>query len=198
MNDDGNDDLRKAKTGYPWHANVDWEGRQHNPVRGGLNWLVQTYPPQDGEGRPKIFERFSIPPGKHHLKLVLYDRPEPNLSQTLLDGQVDLAAGEVLILNYPDGSTGKDPQAGGKLCSEISLGTNASCRICHSLAAGDDLVGPSFAGIASRAGERVPGLSGEDYSAAVDCRAGCLCGARLSRRVDGAELGGNPDRRADR
>jgi hypothetical protein len=49
------------------------------------------------------------------------------------------------------------------LYNEASLGTNASCRICHSLEPGDDRVGPSFAGIASRAGERVPGLSAEEY-----------------------------------
>jgi hypothetical protein len=94
---------------------------------------------------------------------VLYDRPDPNLAQTLLDEPIDLTAGEVLVLGYADGSTGRDPQAGEKLYYETSLGTNASCRICHSLEAGEDLVGPSFAGIARRAAERVPGLSAEAY-----------------------------------
>jgi nitric oxide reductase subunit C len=68
-----------------------------------------------------------------------------------------------LNLSFVDSSIGKDPIAGEKLYYETSLGANASCRICHSLEPGEDLVGPSFAGIATRAAGRVPGLSAEEY-----------------------------------
>ena len=37
------------------------------------------------------------------------------------------------------------------------------CSRCHDLAAGSVLVGPSMAGVAGRAGERVPGLDAEAY-----------------------------------
>ena len=45
----------------------------------------------------------------------------------------------------------------------VTLGTNAGCRICHSLDPGLVLIGPSLDGIATRAATRVPGLSAEEY-----------------------------------
>jgi hypothetical protein len=35
--------------------------------------------------------------------------------------------------------------------------------VCHSLDPGEDLVGPSLAGIGTTAANRIPGLSAEDY-----------------------------------
>ena len=149
-------------SGLEAEAGIETDTRLELWVDGRID-LAGSYRPQGGEGRAKVFERLAISPGEHHLKLVLFDRPDPHVSQILLDEAVALEAGQVLILAYADGSTGNDPQAGEKLYYESSLGTNASCRICHSLEPGEDQVGPSFAGIASRAGERVPGLSAEAY-----------------------------------
>jgi cytochrome c len=40
---------------------------------------------------------------------------------------------------------------------------NAGCQICHSLEKDETIIGPSFYGIASRAGDRVSGLTAEEY-----------------------------------
>jgi nitric oxide reductase subunit C len=37
------------------------------------------------------------------------------------------------------------------------------CATCHSLSAGTTIVGPSLAGIAGRASERIPGMKAADY-----------------------------------
>jgi mono/diheme cytochrome c family protein len=50
---------------------------------------------------------------------------------------------------------------------ELQAGADAfrqnGCNACHSLQAGQTLTGPSLAGIATRAAEREPGTSAEDY-----------------------------------
>lgn len=129
----------------------------------GVRWLNESYTPRGREAKSQVFERLWLPPGTHHYKLVMADREDGDLTQTLFDQPVDLNAGQILILKFEDGNIGRDPAAGEKLYNEASLGTNASCRICHSLEPGDDRVGPSFAGIATRAETRVPGLSAEEY-----------------------------------
>ena len=70
---------------------------------------------------------------------------------------------EIFPLSIEDDRRRADPAEGEKLYYETSLGTNAGCRICHSLQPGVTLVGPSFAGIATRAAERVPGVTAEEY-----------------------------------
>ncbi len=125
--------------------------------------LDETYLPRGPEKRAKIFARFALTPGQHHLQLQLFDRADSLARQILLDDHITLTSGQILRLQFADGSVGSDPAEGEKLYYENSLGTNASCRICHSLTPGDDLVGPSFAGIAARAAARVPGMSAEDY-----------------------------------
>ncbi len=123
----------------------------------------ETYSPRGAESRAQVFEWLEISPGSHAIQLKLYDRAADTTEQIMFDEIVDLAAGQVLRLNFADGSVGSDPAEGEKLYFETSLGTNASCRICHSLTPGDDGVGPSFGGIATRAAERVSGMSAEEY-----------------------------------
>jgi cytochrome c2 len=94
---------------------------------------------------------------------MMYDRPDSNQAQILFDKTITLEDRQTLTLSYHDASLGSDRAAGRKLYFETSLGTNAGCRICHSLDEGATLVGPSFAGIATRAAERVPGMSAEEY-----------------------------------
>lgn len=48
----------------------------------------------------------------------------------------------------------------------------ANCAACHSLEPGVRIIGPSLAGIAVRAGERVPGMSAEAYIRASILRPG--------------------------
>lgn len=61
------------------------------------------------------------------------------------------------------GSAGGDAAAGKALFAQSVIGANPGCITCHSLEAGKTLVGPSVAGIASRAGSTVSGQSAEQY-----------------------------------
>jgi mono/diheme cytochrome c family protein len=56
-----------------------------------------------------------------------------------------------------------DAAAGEKLFASAVIGTQAGCITCHSLTPDEVIVGPSMAGIASRAGSRVSGQSAEEY-----------------------------------
>ncbi|MGC8781807.1 MAG: c-type cytochrome [Anaerolineae bacterium] len=56
-----------------------------------------------------------------------------------------------------------DPAAGKALFAQTVIGSNPGCITCHSLEPGKTLVGPSMAGIASRAGNTVAGQSAEQY-----------------------------------
>ncbi|NNC92058.1 MAG: c-type cytochrome [Acidimicrobiia bacterium] len=59
-------------------------------------------------------------------------------------------------------STGSS-RSGEEIFSERILGPNPGCITCHSMDPETTLVGPSIAGIATRAGSRVAGVSAADY-----------------------------------
>lgn len=124
--------------------------------------LNETYD-SGRKGRSVIFEQVNLLPGKHDVRLTLFDHPNDSQGLTLFAETVTLTEGQVLPLNFEDTRVGPDPKAGKELYYETSLGTNAACRICHSLEPGVVLVGPSFAGIATRAATRVPGMTAEEY-----------------------------------
>ena len=81
----------------------------------------------------------------------------------LFDDTIGLEVGEIFNLAINDAPIAAQADAGRSLYLEDTLGTNAGCRICHSLDPGTVLVGPSFDGVATRAATRVPGLSAEAY-----------------------------------
>ena len=56
-----------------------------------------------------------------------------------------------------------DAAAGETLFKQTIIGTQPGCATCHSLNPDEVLVGPAMAGIGSRAGTRVSGLSAEAY-----------------------------------
>lgn len=56
-----------------------------------------------------------------------------------------------------------DAAKGQELFAQQIINGNAGCVTCHSLEVGKVLVGPSLAGIASRAGSTVAGQSAEEY-----------------------------------
>ncbi|NOX61656.1 MAG: hydrogenase iron-sulfur subunit [Chloroflexi bacterium] len=125
--------------------------------------LDKTYPPLEEEA-PVVaaFEQIPVEAGEHDVRLTMQEGDGP--AQILYDARTTLAPGQVLPLHLQDArAEGGDPERGRALYFETSLGTNASCRICHSLEPGVVLVGPSFAGIASRAATRAPGMSAEEY-----------------------------------
>ncbi len=56
-----------------------------------------------------------------------------------------------------------DPARGEALFKAPAVAGQAGCTSCHSLEPDVTLVGPSLAGIGSRAAERVPGMSAAEY-----------------------------------
>lgn len=131
----------------------------------GVPALDQTYA-LAGSGPDRAvtaFEQIALPAGVYRLRLILYDRVDPTAGQILYDTELTLTAGQVLTLPFSDTSLGGDPVAGERLFFQAGPGTNAGCRVCHSVEEGVVLVGPSLAGVATRAQTRVPGLSAEAY-----------------------------------
>jgi len=78
----------------------------------------------------------------------------------LFDGPTQLAAGRRLVLNAVDVPPPAGVAEGRDVFETRSLG---GCGVCHSTSPGDDGVGPSLAGVATRAPDRVPGLDAEEY-----------------------------------
>jgi mono/diheme cytochrome c family protein len=77
-----------------------------------------------------------------------------------------LAAIAVLLAACAGGSATVGPTPTIDPESDAGLGRTlfqAQCGVCHSTEEGVTLVGPSLAHVASRAGDRVSGLSAEDY-----------------------------------
>ncbi len=125
----------------------------------------QTYALRGRDLEPAsiAFEQIPLNTGEHHIRLLMYDRPDQAEPFTLFDKTITFNERQTLSLSFSDASLGSDPISGRKLYYETSLGTNAGCRICHSLEPGQTLVGPSFAGLAERAADRIPGMSAEEY-----------------------------------
>jgi mono/diheme cytochrome c family protein len=74
----------------------------------------------------------------------------------------------LVLLTGCGGKSGGEEQsgaapAGEKLFKQTTIGTQPGCSTCHSLDSGVTIVGPSLAGIGSNAGDRVSGLSAEEY-----------------------------------
>lgn len=75
-------------------------------------------------------------------------------------GVVSLALLLAALLSACSGGSGA--VSAGRSIYDTGGASQLPCATCHSLD-GSDLVGPSFDGLAERAGERVEGLSAEDY-----------------------------------
>ena len=56
-----------------------------------------------------------------------------------------------------------DAAAGEALFKQTTIGSAPGCSVCHSTEPNQDGVGPSLAGVASRAGKRVSGQTAEQY-----------------------------------
>ena len=110
----------------------------------------------------RIFEQAHLAPGRHHIIIRMYDRADPAFEQVLFDDTITLDPRQALTINFRDMHI-PDPAAGEGIYYETAAGVNAGCRICHSLVKDERIIGPSFYGIADRAGERIPGMSAEEY-----------------------------------
>ncbi|MCX6058289.1 MAG: hydrogenase iron-sulfur subunit [Chloroflexi bacterium] len=147
----------------PLETDLDHPTRLTLEVDGKLIF-DETYKDQDdgiNQG-VRIFEQIRMPVGKHHITIKIYDRPDENIAQILFDKTIPLTARQSLTINFRDVHI-PDPKAGESIYYETAAGVNAGCQICHSLEKDETIIGPSFYGIASRAGGRVSGLTAEEY-----------------------------------
>lgn len=56
-----------------------------------------------------------------------------------------------------------DPRAGETLFQQATIDSAPGCKTCHSIEPGKVTIGPSLAGVAKSAAERVPGQTTEEY-----------------------------------
>jgi ferredoxin len=147
----------------PLETDLDHPTRLTLEVDGKLVF-DETYKDQDNDINQgvRIFEQIRMPVGKHHITIKMYDRPDENIAQILFDKTIPLTARQSLTINFRDVHI-PDPKAGESIYYETAAGVNAGCQICHSLEKDETIIGPSFYGIASRAGDRVSGLTAEEY-----------------------------------
>jgi ferredoxin/cytochrome c551/c552 len=126
--------------------------------------LEKTYArSSDGSAPVQVLEQLDVPSGEHRVRVLLYDQKDQAQPQVLVDQQVTLEAGQTAPLAFQDARLSADPAAGERLFNGATMGASAGCQICHSLEPGVQLVGPSLAGVATRAETRVPGLPAQDY-----------------------------------
>ncbi|HMV28976.1 MAG TPA: hydrogenase iron-sulfur subunit [Anaerolineales bacterium] len=159
-------------SGYAIHditPPVDIEPDLTQPIRITLEvdhqpFFDETYTATDNHINQgaRIFEQIQLPVGRHHITIKMYDRADASYEQILFDDTVKLEPRQSLTINFRDVHL-PDPKMGEAIYYETASGVNAGCRICHSLTKGEKIIGPSFYGIADRAGERVPGLTAEEY-----------------------------------
>jgi ferredoxin len=159
-------------SGYAIHdiaTQADLETDLDHPTRitlevDGELVLDETYEHQDdgiNQG-VRIFQQVQLPVGKHRITIKMYDRPDVDIEQVLFDKTIPLAPRQALTINFRDMHL-PDPIVGEQIYYETAAGVNAGCRICHSLEEGETIIGPSFYGIADRAGERISGMTAEEY-----------------------------------
>mgnify|MGYP001287962169 CR=1 FL=1 len=116
-----------------------------------------------GSDPTQVLEQFPLTPGGHHVRVLIYDQQGQTEPQVLIDRPVELVAGQRAALAFHDARLSADPAAGERLFNGATLGVNAGCQICHSLKPDVQLVGPSLAGVATRAETRVAGMGAEAY-----------------------------------
>lgn len=116
--------------------------------------------PVAAEGTVWAFLQRQIAPGTHTLEAWL---TLPGESWLLLKTEQNWEPRRVYTFQFRDRLPGGDPERGRQLFFEQVPGKNTGCRLCHSLNPGERRVGPSLAGIATRAETRVPGMSAREY-----------------------------------
>lgn len=79
--------------------------------------------------------------------------------EVLFEDRVAFGARSRFVVSITDAPPAPGAEAGRSVFTSRAAG----CDVCHSVEFGDDGIGPSLAGIASVADERVPGLDAENY-----------------------------------
>lgn len=119
--------------------------------------------PAVSSGEPmRAYHTVAVAPGERRVEVRLLEE-EPASATSLLAGTVDFEEGERLIVEGRDVPALPGVAEGRELFSASGVGAGTGCSICHSLEPGETGVGPSLAGVATRAAERVGGLDAEAY-----------------------------------
>jgi len=131
----------------------------------GITKVDNVYLQHDGdEPTAYAYEMLYITPGNHHIRVTLADQAGQAEPEVVFESDVPLQPRQILPIQIRDARiTGGDPARGKEIFFASSIGQSAGCRVCHSIKPGEKKVGPSLAGIATRAATRVPGMSAEEY-----------------------------------
>ncbi|MFW2380333.1 MAG: cytochrome b N-terminal domain-containing protein [Acidimicrobiales bacterium] len=108
------------------------------------------------DGRSLGLFDWEIPPGPAALQVTAHSGDR---SSVVYNSQVDLDPGRRQIIVLTDVPAPPGAEEGREVFTAREIG----CQVCHSVEAGDDGVGPSLYGVASRADGLVEGLSAELY-----------------------------------
>lgn len=130
---------------------------------GGLRLVDETVPlrPIDAGVGIVVFRVLPVEPGEAEVRVAL---DEGGASETVLaDAVLTFQEGRRQVVEAVDVPPPADALRGQQIFSSSSVGGGAGCQICHSLEPGDDGVGPSLYGVATRAATRIPGMAAEDY-----------------------------------
>lgn len=109
------------------------------------------------DGHVRAFGDWSIEPGLHQLEVVVVDDASAKVS--LFDAAIEVEAQERFVVTATD----VPPPPGAAQGREVFTSRGAGCSVCHATGSGRDGVGPSLHGIADAAGDRVEGLTAEQY-----------------------------------
>jgi len=99
----------------------------------------------------------ALEPGSVDLRVELH---EGSSVAPLYDGPATVREGQRFLLEARDVPPPPGVKEGKRVFEEPRLG---GCTVCHSTSVGKDGVGPSLAGVATRAGQTVEGLSDRQY-----------------------------------
>jgi ferredoxin len=161
----------KHKAGYPLiqtDDNIEPVLGINHPTRlilevDGQTILDKSYDPQGSSQESIAFEQFPLQTGKHQIKMTMFDRPNQNEGAIVFEKSKFLTENQIFRLDYTDKQLSGNPSLGKSLFYDRSIGKGGSCSLCHSLNPDEVLVGPSLAGVATRAGNRVTGMNSEAY-----------------------------------
>lgn len=108
-----------------------------------------------------VFEQVEVRPGLHEVLVVVDDGGVRQIG--VFEDSRFIEEREIISITITDALGDANPERGEDLFKAAAIRGGAGCRVCHSLREGDDGVGPSLAGIGTRAAERIPGGSAEEY-----------------------------------
>lgn len=115
--------------------------------------------PRDGDRSVGIID-VDVASGSADLAVLLYEHGDDAEPTLLFQGTPNLGSDRRLVVEAVDVPAPPGVAEGRDVFNSRSGG---ACKVCHSVEAGQDGVGPSLAGIGVHGADRLPGLSAADY-----------------------------------